>query len=459
MSFVVVIFGITGDLSRKKLIPALYRLIAERGIRDFSVVGVSRHPYGRKQFDLSKKHVKQVDEKSWNELFARIRHFSADVTAKGQLEGLHKFIGDIERESNHEGNRLFYLATSPSFFPIIVEQIKVQKLAESAGWSRIVFEKPFGSDGKSAANLNKIVKEVFAEDQIYRIDHYLGKELIQNMVVMRFTNQIFEPIWNSKYVDHVQIVFTEQYGVEERGSFYDQYGAIKDVMQNHMLQMLALTAMEKPRSLGEKDIRNDKVKVLGRVSGKDAVVGQYVGYAAEKGVSKGSRTETLAAVKCMIDTPRWKGVPFYLLTGKRMKFRRSHIYIQFKELPCLFMDKNLCMNLIPNHFTIMIEPEDGFHLVLNGKVPGSSNVTPIKLDFCYECLFGPNTPEAYENLLHDVIKGDQSAFIRADEIAASWAVIDKLKKGKVNAYDPESLPKEVRELIENDNRRWYGVEE
>jgi len=317
-----------------------------------------------------------------------------------------------------------------------------------------VFEKPFGEDLKSAKKINKVITSLFTEKQIYRIDHYLGKELVQNIIIARFTNTILEPLWSHTYIDHVQIVMTEDFGVEGRGNFYDNYGALKDVVQNHLLQLVALSSMEAPKNLGEKYVRDEKVKILKAISITDVVLGQYAGYTKEKGVKKNSKTETFAAIKLFINNKRWQKVPFYIITGKNMDKRLAGIYVQFKQAPCLLFS-GVC-NFIPNYFRIQIQPDEGFYMQLNAKAPGKAGITPVKMDFCHACVFGPNTPEAYENLLLDVLKGDQSTFVRSDEIEEQWKIIDKItrKNLKVQEYKKGSYPEAARKMIEKDNRYW-----
>jgi glucose-6-phosphate 1-dehydrogenase len=461
---IFVILGATGDLSRRKIIPAIYNLVKNKKIKRYAIVGVARDSSKvDKLLDNSRELIKNLDKKIWEELKKKYYYFQADFYDKDKFLDLGNFIRMIEKNNQLPGNRLFYLATLPQHFDVIASNLSSGKLTQEhkGKWSRVVFEKPFGEDLKTAKKLNKCLKKVFKEKQVYRIDHYLGKELVQNISVARFTNTILEPLWNKDHIDHVQIILNEKVGVGNRGEFYDKYGALKDVVQNHMMQILSLTAMEPPVKLVGEHIRNEKVKVLKSIKSikkTDVVLGQYKGYKGykgEKGVKKTSKTETFAALKLFIDNKRWKKVPFYLITGKKQKEKITSIYIQFKEAPCLLFQK-VC-NFLPNYLVIQIEPEEGFYIQLNAKVPGKTDITSIKMDFCHECTFGPNSPEAYENLLLDVIKGDQSVFVRSDEIEQQWKIVDSIirKKPTVFSYKSKELPKGAQELIQKDRRQWH----
>jgi len=456
----IILFGATGDLTKKKLIPAIYNLVKNKRLDDFVVVGIARQQLTTKKFiALFKKYVKITDKKAWKRLEKNLQYYPLDFYDEKKYADLQNYLNDIDNKYNPCGNRLFYLATLPQHFSVITKNLAKHKIARQArNWTRVVFEKPFGHDLASAKQINQDINKVFTEEQIYRIDHYLGKELVQNIAVMRFTNTILEPLWNENHIDHVQIILSEDFGIAGRGPYYDKYGAIKDVVQNHMLQMLCLTAMEAPVRFTAEYIRNEKVKVLQAIRTpliKDVVLGQYAGYRKEKGVKKNSTTETFAAIKLFIDNHRWKGIPFYLITGKHMKKRQALIYIQFEDAPCeLFEEK---CTLQPNHLVIMVQPDEGFYLTLNAKVPGKMDIVPVKMDFCHACIFGPDTPEAYENLLLDVMKGDQSVFIRTDEIELSWKITDTItkKRLKVYPYRKGSYPQQADRLIQKENRYWH----
>lgn len=451
---VFIILGATGDLAKRKLIPAIYNLIEEKKIDKFAVIGAAIQDFtSDKVLGMAKKFVKNCKETTWKKLEKNFYYeqldfydFQGYLRLKERIKLLEKNHSlkanldkaDLGKASLDSGKHLFYLATMPEHFSIITDYlnksgiVKRQSLASSKKWSRIVYEKPFGYDLKTSKAINKSVLKVFDESQIYRIDHYLGKELVGDIALVRFTNRIFEPLWNNKHIDSVQIILSETKGITGRGKFYDATGAINDMIQSHMLEILALVCMEQPKELSGKCIRDAKTKVLKKVKVDSSVLGQYIGYKSETGVKSGSKTETFAAVKLFVNNRRWKGVPFYLKTGKYLKHNDVSIHIKFKMVKCLLSS---CPS-DSNYLTINIQPEEGFYLGINSKIPGKYEVTPVKMDFCHSCLFGPNTPQAYENLLLDVIRGDQSVFLRSDEIELSWKIVEKIKKGnpKIHRY-------------------------
>ena len=461
-NFSFIIMGATGDLAQKKLFPAIHGLLKMKRLGSgFCVIGTGRKEYSQEEFiEEVKRNIPKPNEDAWNVLKERICYFRLDFdTTDHDFARLREYIEGIEARHGTKGNRLFYLATLPAHFKSIADNIKKNGLAETKGWCRVVFEKPFGTDQKSARALNSGLTKVFDEKQIYRIDHYLGKELVQSIGILRAGNRIFSPIWNRDNIDHVQINLIEDFGVGTRGNFYDTQGALKDVGQNHLLQLLCLTAMEIPAKFDEKCIRNEKVKILkkAKISPKEVVLGQYEGYDSEHGVKKGSSTETYFAMKLLINNKRWKGVPFYLRSGKNLDKKFASIYIRFKEPNYTVFEGQ---ELNPNYLVIQIQPDDGMLVQLNGKVPGEKmKIQPVKMTFCHECAFGPNTPQAYETLLHEAIAGDQSAFIRADEVEYSWKVIDKITKGRphVHKYAKGSAgPKEADELMAKQGRVWFN---
>jgi glucose-6-phosphate 1-dehydrogenase len=461
-----IILGATGNLTKKKLIPAIYHLIESKKVKKFAIVGVARNKNKAETIlNKSKKYIKNVKSKVWKELEKNFHYLPLDFYQEEKFCSLDPFVKEIERKNKLSGNRLFYLATLPQHFPVIAKTLKKCALTKEKkikkgknNWVRTVFEKPFGHDLKSAKKINKTIKKIFKEKQIYRIDHYLGKELIQNIAITKFTNTFLEPLLNNKYVDHVQVVLSEDVGIEERGPFYDQYGVIRDVIQNHMMQMLSLSTMEAPKKLSGEHIRDEKVKILKAIkTTKELVVGQYVGYKKEKGIPKNSKTETFAATKLFVNNKRWKKVPFYLITGKKMKKKITSVYFQFKQARCLNIN-NHC-DFKSNYLTIQIQPEEGYYMRMNAKVPGEEKVTAVKMDFCHACTFGPNTPKAYETLLFDVIEGDQSSFVRTDEIEQQWKITDKIikQKKKLYSYKKKTYPKQANKLIEKDKRSWHLV--
>ena len=456
-----IILGATGNLTKKKLIPAIYHLIENKKIKKFAIIGVATNKTQTKTIlNKSKKHIKNIKQKVWKELENNFHYLPLDFYQQEKFCSLDPFVKNIEKKNKLSGNRLFYLATLPQHFPVIAKTLKKCALTKKTknNWVRAVFEKPFGHDLKSAKKINKTIKKIFKEKQIYRIDHYLGKELIQNIAITKFTNTFLEPLLNNRYVDHVQVILSENVGIEERGPFYDKYGVIRDVLQNHMMQMLSLSTMEKPKKFSGNYIRDEKVKILKTVkTTKELVVGQYIGYKKEKGIPKNSKTETFAATKLFVNNKRWKKVPFYLIAGKKMKNKITSVYFQFKKAQCLNIN-NHC-DFKANYLTIQIQPEEGYYLQMNAKVPGEEKVTAVKMDFCHACTFGPNTPAAYETLLEDVIEGDQSSFVRTDEIEQQWKITDKIteQKKKLYKYKIKTYPKQANKLIEKDNRKWHLV--
>ncbi len=462
-NFSFIILGATGDLAQKKLFPALHGLIRMKKIgADFCVIAIGRKEFATEGLaELVRQNIKPLNEQAWGMLKERLYYFSLDFDAENGFLELGKFLAEVEQRHNTMQNRLFYLATLPQHFTGISHKIKKHGLAETGGnWCRVVFEKPFGEDRKSARRLNTDISKVFHEKQVYRIDHYLGKELVQNISVLRSCNRIFDPLWNKEHIDHVQINLIENFGVEKRGAFYDKQGALRDVGQSHLLQLLCLTAMETPKNLDEKFIRNEKVKVLksvSKLSDSDVVLGQYEGFGNEPGVAKGSQTETFFALKMHLRSKNWKGIPFYLRSGKNLDKRFASIYIQFKNPDRTAVEHQ---QIEPNYLVIQIQPDDGILVRLNGKVPGEKmGIQPVKMTFCHECTFGPNTPQAYETLILNVLEGDQSAFLREDEIDLSWKAVDQCRalKSAVHTYAKGSTgPKEADEIIEKDGRKWFN---
>jgi len=460
----IVILGATGDLTKKKLIPAIYNLILTNKLRNFAIIGTAREKVKKEQIlNHAKKYIKNIKRSIWNKLVSRFYYHSSDFYSKQKFCDIGGVVEIIERKHGLPHNRIFYLATLPQHFKVIAENLNHCGLLKEGikgnkkmNWTRVVFEKPFGDDLKSAKQINRTLKKYFKESQIYRIDHYLGKELVENISIARFTNTVLEPLWNKKYIDHVQIVLSEKIGVEKRGFFYDKYGSLKDIMQNHMLQLLALTAMESPKYLSGNYIRDQKLKVLKSVKATSQVtIGQYKGYTKEEGVKKNSRTDTFSAAKVLIDNNRWDGVPFYLLAGKNLGLKLSTIYIQFKQAPCL-MFEGIC-NFRPNYLAIQIEPDAGIYIQMNAKVHEKMDIQPITLDFSHAHTFGANTSQGYENLLFDVMIGDQSVFVRTDEIEEQWKIWEKINKtkGKLQTYKKGSIPSAAKDLIEKDNRYWH----
>ncbi len=454
-----VILGATGDLTKRKLVPAIYRLIKEKKIKKFVLVGVALPRTSIENvLEKSKEFIKKIDKNVWKRLQKQSYYKQLDFYKATNYLKLKSFLLDLEKKHKLPGNRLFYLATMPEHFETITKNLSksgiVKKDNGQKNWTRVVYEKPFGYDLESSRKIKGSVLEVFDEKQVYRIDHYLGKELVGNIALVRFTNKIFEPLWSNKHIDSVQIVLSEKLGVKDRGKFYDAVGAINDMIQSHMLQIMTLVAMEEPYELAGKYIRDAKENVLKKIKVNSSVVGQYKGYKKEKGVAVSSKVETFAAVKLTINNRRWRGVPFYLKTGKCLDKKGASVHIRFKMVKCL-LSKSCPSDA--NYLTIRIRPDEGFYLELNSKAPGVMEVVPVKMDFCHKCVFGPNTPAAYENLLEDVMRGDQSFFLRGDEIETSWKIVEKIKakKGKLHLYEKGSSgPKELEGLDPNRKIVW-----
>ncbi|MCR2820320.1 glucose-6-phosphate dehydrogenase [Lederbergia panacisoli] len=481
----IMIFGATGDLAKRKLYPSLYHLFRKGKLaKHFAVVGVARRPWTD---EVLREHVKDSvltsikDAENVEEFISHFYYKSHDVSDSNSYIQLKNLANELDKTYSLEGNRIFYLAMAPEFFGTIAEHLKIDGLTDTEGFHRLVIEKPFGHDLESAIELNKRIRNVFSENDIYRIDHYLGKEMVQNIEVIRFANAIFEPLWNNRFISNIQITSSEMLGVEERGGYYETSGALRDMVQNHMLQMVALLAMEPPIRLTPKEIRSEKVKVLGALRSIEQnevphyfVRGQYGpgeengqkvnGYREEQNVNKESNTDTYVAGKLMIDNFRWAGVPFYIRTGKRMTAKSTKIVIQFKDIPMNLYYKS-DKNLDPNLLVIHIQPEEGITLHLNAKDTGQMmETTPVKLNFSNNSIAGLNTPEAYEKLLFDCLRGDATNFTHWDEVALSWSFVDKIsqywesEKAKFPNYSAGSMgPIEADELLEKDGFIWWPV--
>jgi glucose-6-phosphate 1-dehydrogenase len=489
----IIIFGASGDLASRKLIPGIYEMAREGLLNDGSyILGYARSPmtdeeYRRDCAESVRKfaRTKPIDEALWKKLETRIYYAQADYAAAEDHARVRARLAELDEKHGNPRNRLYYLSTPPSVYEPLIQRLGERQPPVSAEyhpgshWERIIIEKPFGYDLPSARKLNALLHEHFSEEQVFRIDHYLGKETVQNLMVMRFANAIFEPIWNYKYVDHVQITVAETLGVGERGGYYDKSGALRDMVQNHMFQLMALVAMEPPVALDAVSIRDEKVKVFKairpiRPSAIDdfAIRGQYgpgqaegsqtPGYRREKGVPPDSRTETFAAVKLFIDNWRWSGTPFYLRTGKFLPEKLSEVTVRFRSPPLTLFQKQCDSPVYPNDLVMRIQPEEGISWRLNGKVPGGQmNIKSVALDFLYKSAFNVEPPEAYERLINDAITGDQTLFIRADEAEAAWAVIDPIEKAWADSKTPPEQyapatwgPKRAMHLIELDGRRW-----
>jgi glucose-6-phosphate 1-dehydrogenase len=490
---VMVIFGAAGDLTGRKLIPALYNL-ARAGLlsREFAVVGVARSQMSNDDFRKKvTQHVKEFctdapDDDLWEWFARRFFYFAGDFNEDRLYPELKDFLAKVDRDHSTHQNFFYYLATAPNFFGAIVEKLASAGLMEQGNdhWRRVIIEKPFGHDLESAKALNQQVLKVADEKQIYRIDHYLGKETVQNIMAFRFANGIFEPIWNRRYIDHVQISVAETVGVEGRGSYFDHAGSLRDMVPNHIMQLISLTAMEPPISFDANAVRDEQAKILHAIQpmsdeevltrtvrgqyGEGTIGGEHVpAYRAESDVPPDSRTETFVAMKLLIDNWRWADVPFYLRTGKRMPMRNTHIVIQFRRAPFVLFRDTPVENLMPNQLVLHIQPEEGISLRFAAKVPGPvMRLGTVDMNFEYQEYFGKQPSTGYERLLHDCMIGDQTLFQRADMVEAGWSVVNPvldlwkalLPRNFPNYPAGTWGPKEADELLERDGRRWRNFE-
>ena len=481
----MVIFGVTGDLARKKLMPAIYDL-ANRGLLPpgFSLVGFARRDWADQDFmqvvhDAVKEHSRTpFRDDVWAALAEGVRFVPGDFADDAAFDQLRTTIEDLDQTRGTGGNHAFYLSVPPKFFPDVLRQLKEHNLAEGPpnAWRRVVIEKPFGHDLASAQELNRVVGEVFDSGSVFRIDHYLGKETVQNILALRFANEMFEPVWNANYVDHVQITMAEDVGIGGRAGYYDGIGAARDVIQNHLLQLLALTAMEEPVSFEADAVRIEKEKVLSAVRvpvdlGACTARGQYaagwqggvpvVGYQQEDGIPADSTTETYAAVRLDIDTRRWADVPFYLRTGKRLGRRVTEVAIVFKRAPHLPFEKTATEELGQNALVIRVQPDEGLAVRFGSKVPGTAmEVRDVTMDFAYGEAFTESSPEAYERLILDVLIGEAPLFPRHREVEESWRILDPIEDFWAADGHPEPYPagtwgpQSANAMLAKDGRTW-----
>lgn len=477
-SHTIVIFGASGDLTSRKLIPALYRLFQRKRLPDpTNVVGVSRSHFSsedwRKQLrESTEKFAKQdFDEASWNAFAERIFYLPGDISVKEDFDSIAQFLSKIEE--GKQSDRIYYLSTMPQLYESAIAQLGSSGLAkEDNGKRRVVIEKPFGTDLATARHLNDAVHRVFDEKQVYRIDHYLGKETVQNILVLRFGNSIFEPLWNRNYIDHVEITCAEEVKVGRRGAYYDKAGILRDMFQNHLLQLMMITAMEAPVRFDADMVRDEKVKVLRavrRFKGSDfaecGVRGQYIGYTQEEGVPEDSQTETFAALRFQIDNWRWKGVPFYIRCGKAMSCRTTQIVIQFREPPHVMFANKQTYRPEANRLVIQIQPNEGLQLHFQSKVPDEEmRMRLSELEFKFDQT-NKELPDAYQRLLQDAILGDASLFARSDEVDQAWQIIDPIigawrspAAPTLWKYEPDAWgPVESAEWMSGQDRQWFDV--
>jgi glucose-6-phosphate 1-dehydrogenase len=485
----VVIFGASGDLTYRKLVPALYNLAADGDLpAALSIIGFARRPKTDEQFrqemgDALKKYSRQgLNDQIWENFAPRLFYHQSEFAHEEGYHALAKSLDKLDAERGTRGNRLYYLSVAPSEFPGILEKIAKAGLnqAKDGSWTRVIVEKPFGTDLATAKELNRVVNSVFHERDTYRIDHYLGKETAQNIMVLRFANGIFEPLWNNRYIDHIQITASEPLGVEARGPYYESSGALRDMVQNHLLQLLTLVTMEPPTDLMADSVRDEKVKVvraLRRMSPDDVaenvVRGQYaagaingkevIDYRSEERVNPQSMTETFVALKANIDNWRWANVPIYLRVGKRLPKAAAEIAIQFKDAPNVLFNRDETA-VGPNVLVIRIQPDEGISLRIQSKRPGGAlRIESVKMDFHYGTSFGKASPEAYERLLLDAMSGDPTLFARRDEVEQAWDFIDRIEDAWHKSETPPPIclyasgswgPPEAEALLEREGRSW-----
>ncbi len=476
----LVIFGASGDLASNKLAPALADLYAKGRLGpEVQIVGVSRSDMTADEFRASfyQGFGQEADfppaPELWNDFANRVHSCYGDVSAPDGFRELERTLSNIESPEK-PANRLYYLALAPFLFAPAVQALgRAGYQVENGCWRRVVVEKPFGVNLETAKELNHVVHSVFAEHQVYRIDHYLGKETVQNLLVFRFANAIFEPIWSRNYIDNIQITVAESVSIAERAPYYDRAGVLRDMFQSHILQLLAVVAMEPPSTFEADTLRNEKVKVLKavrRISARDAPIyavrGQYDGYLDEPGVPPDSRTATYAALRLDVDNWRWQGVPFYLRSGKALSSKKTEVLIQFRRPPHLIFPQGSSGDITSNTLSICVQPNEGVHLEFQAKTPDSAlDLRPVNLEFHYEDSFGgQEIPDAYERLLLDALNGDASLFIRSDEIEQSWSIMDPLIEGLSDpssrlpeVYDPGTEgPFAADDFLARDGRAWLG---
>jgi glucose-6-phosphate 1-dehydrogenase len=491
----IVILGATGDLAHRKLVPSLYNLAVDHLLpHGLAVVGLSRQAMRREAFQEDMRRAVNgfsryapVQPQVWDSFAEGLFFQQADFGDPASYASLKSCLETVDQERGTQGNRIFYLATPPTVFSRIAAMLREAGLASpraaGPGWTRVVVEKPFGRDLDSARVLNRQLREVFGEDQIYRIDHYLGKETVQNILVFRFANGIFEPIWNRGYVDNVQITVAESIGIERRGAYYETAGALRDMVQSHMLQLLTLVAMEPPVALDANAVRDEKVKVLRAVEPYseeavrcDVVRGQYgpgwvggkevAGYRAEEGVAPDSSTETFVALRLTVDNWRWADVPFYVRTGKRLPKRETEIAVTFKRAPLSLFQHLDPDSMTPNVLAMRIQPDEGISLRVLSKAPGQAvDIQPVHMDFLYGSQFSRQSPDAYERLLLDAMQGDSTLFTRSDEVEAEWAIVTPILEAWQKEAPPSFPnyeagtwgPQSAVGLMQRDGRTWRTV--
>ena len=460
---IIILLGATGDLSKRKLFPALYNMIRREKLQNFSIIGAAIDDVSKDVIiNNCREFIENCDEKIFEQMQKNFEYMPLDFTKKENFSELKKMVEAQEKIKSLSGNRMVYLAAASHFYCEITKNLALSGLVEKKDanqkqWHRIVYEKPFGHDLKSAQEINACIKTYFNEHQIYRIDHYLTKEIVGNIALVRFTNLVFEPLWHQQFIDHVQIILREDRGIENRGLYYDKYGAIRDVVQNHMLEILALIGMEAPEKLTGEFIRNERVKILQNIEVHDVVVAQYEGYKNEPHVAPDSKTETFAALQLRINNPRWAGIPFYLKTGKCLGKRDTAVHVKFKQVECLLAHS--CPSE-PNYLTIEVYPNPGFSLMLNAKKPEVlDEVEPVAMEFKHGSRVEGLAPSAHEILFQEIMRGETSVSVRFDEIEASWKIIDTIEQMdlEMDSYKcGSSGPKNMVNFAQKHGIRWQS---
>lgn len=450
MKCVFIVLGATGDLARRKLLPAIYKLLSEKKLKNFLIIGAALDEISSTIFlNQAKKFIQHCDDVLWKKIQKHTYYRQLNFENKNDFISLNDYVSSLEKEYNIYGCRLVYIAASADFFCTITDHCAnsglVKKSSTENEWHRIVYEKPFGHDFISAKKINECIKRSFHESQIFRIDHYLTKEIVSNISMIRFANCVFEPLWNNRFIDNVQVVLSEKLCIEGRGTYYDKYGALCDVVQNHILELIALIGMEAPENLLGDAVREKRARVIEKLDVVDGLLGQYEHYHQENGVHENSKTETFAALMFRIENERWKGVPFFIRTGKCLDKKETRIQIKFKQVDCL-LTKGCPME--SNHLTIEIDPESAFSLRLNAKNPKTvDSLVPVEMNFCHSCEFAAVTPEAYEVIFEEVIRGETSVSVRFDEIEYAWHVIDSIKSMQLPLYRYKKGSKGPEELL------------
>ncbi|MBI2775471.1 glucose-6-phosphate dehydrogenase [Candidatus Dependentiae bacterium] len=456
-----VILGATGDLAKRKLMPALAKLIKDEKVKNYAIIGAANSDISDEQFqERFNNAVLGLDKDLFPLMRPRIFYQRIGFDDLESFNILGSKIAEIEKRFALSGNRIVYVAAPSLYYCPITQCLAMSKIVQrdqsgDAPWQRIVYEKPFGVDQQSARDINHCIATWFDENQIYRVDHYLTKELVSSIVLVRFTNIIFEPLWNSNYIDYVEIILSETLGLEGRGRYYDSYGVLRDVVQNHAMQLLSLIAMELPVKLSAEGIQDQKTEVLKNVRVEEGFLGQYEDYHNEPDVAPNSQTPTFSCLKMAVETPRWRGVPFYIKAGKKLDRKDTSIHIKFKNVDCTL--KESCV-YESDYLTIQIEPNATFSLQLNTKLPGTLyGVAPVQLTFNHDYVFRSATPESYEILLEQIMAGEQSVSVRFDEIEYAWAVIDSIKNMNLPLYNYKQLssgPDELKDFARNNKMRW-----